>query len=198
MRPTMTIEDRFANSLGADYGRSIGAPPRPRETILRILRLPVISAFIFGVSAVASAQDAPKIAASKWRPKDGIYAVPGANFATRCRDQAEAYVELADNLIAGNEYGCKIKKMTDTAPGLLKVEAACSDAQTETTKNELILLKRIDDRTFSWRHITAGTKDPGTAFSYCPEDGQRTYRENEARSRAESEKAAPQKSQQKQ
>jgi hypothetical protein len=195
----MTIEDRFAKPLGVDYGQIIDAPPSPRETILRALRPSVLSVLILGISTVASAQDASKIAASKWRPTDGIYAVPGANFSARCRDQAEAYVRLADNLIAGNEYGCKIKKMTDTAPGQLKLEAACSDAQTETTKNELILLKRIDDRTFSWRHVTAGTKDPGIKFSYCPEDAQQTDRENEARSKAEAEQnSVPQKSQQKQ
>ena len=131
-----------------------------------------------------------KPTSEKWRPKDGIYAVPGPNFATRCGDQAEAYVELAENFIGGNEYGCQIQKITDPSPGLVRLEATCDDAQTEKPKKESILLKRIDARTFSWSHITVGKKDPSTAFSYCPDAAQRTYRENEARDKAEAGRKA--------
>jgi len=154
------------------------------------LRLAAFSALVLSFGAGAFAQDASKPSVPKWRPKDGVYSVPGPNFDTRCSDQAEAYVELADNLIGGDEYSCKISKMTDPTPGLIRLEAACSDAQTEKTKRELILLRRIDDRTFSWRLATAGAKDPGTKFSYCSDVVQQTYRENEARSKAEAEQKA--------
>ncbi|MGJ4946429.1 hypothetical protein ACQR1W_38140 [Bradyrhizobium sp. HKCCYLS1011] len=127
--------------------------------------------------AAAYAQDSSKPPPQKWRPKDGIYAVPGPDHATRCGDQAEAYVELGENFIGGNEYGCAIRKITDLAPGRMKLEAQCDDAQTEKPKNELILLKRIDDNSFSWSQITRGASTPGVTFAYCSEDAQRTYRE---------------------
>jgi len=164
-----------------------------------MLHLFLLVALTLGTSAAAYAQGVPKVSTQKWRPKDGIYVVPGPNFATRCGDQAEAYVELAENSIGGNEYGCTIHKMTDPAPGLMKLEATCDDAQTEKSKKELILLKRIDDSTFLWSHIVRGANKDGVKFAYCPEDAQQTYRETEARSKAEAEQnAAAEKSRQKQ
>ncbi|CCE11304.1 exported hypothetical protein [Bradyrhizobium sp. STM 3843] len=158
---------------------------------LHHILLPV--ALMIGTGAAAYAQDSSKLPAQKWRPKDGIYAVPGPDHATRCGDQAEAYVELGENFIGGNEYGCSIRKITDLAPGRMKLEAQCDDAQTEKPKNELILLKRIDDYTFSWSQITRGASTAGVTFAYCPEDAQRTYRENSARAKEEKAKEPTQK-----
>ena len=142
---------------------------------------------MLAVGVEASAQDASKTPASSWRPKEGVYAVPGKTFEMRCGELGDAFIDFADNLIGGSEYGCEVRKTTASAPGALKIEADCSDAQTEQTKRELILLKRVDDRSFSWRNITAGSKDRGTTFSYCPEAVQESNRQNQARSKAEAD-----------
>ena len=73
--------------------------------------------------------------------------------------------------------------MTDPSPGFIRLEAMCDDAQTENAK-------RIDARTFAWSNIKAGKTSPGTNFAYCPDAAQRTYRENEARDKAEAERKA--------
>ena len=142
---------------------------------------------MLAVGVEASAQDASKTPASSWRPKEGVYAVPGKTFEMRCGELGDAFIDFADNLIGGSEYGCEVRKTTASAPGALKIEADCFDAQTEQTKRELIMLKRVDDRSFSWRHITAGSKDRGITFSYCPEAVQELNREDKARSKAEAD-----------
>ncbi|WP_316228848.1 hypothetical protein [Bradyrhizobium sp. SZCCHNR1070] len=158
------------------------------EAYLRMHYIFLALALMTSMGAAAYAQDGSKPPPQKWRPKDGIYAVPGPDHAARCGDQAEAYVELGENFIGGSEYGCAIRKITDLAPGRMKLEALCDDAQTGKSKNELILLKRIDDNIFSWSQITRGASAAGVKFAYCPEDAQRTYRENSARAKEEQTK----------
>jgi len=152
------------------------------------LRISIILAAILAVGVEASAQDASKKSASIWRPEEGVYAVPGKTFEMRCGELGDAFIDFADNLIGGSEYGCEVRKTTASAPGALTIEADCSDAQTEQTKRELILLKRVDDRNFSWRQITAGSKDRGITFSYCPEPIQELNRQDKARSKAEADR----------
>jgi hypothetical protein len=131
----------------------------------------------------AFAQERSSAPTGKWRPKDGLYAEPGANFNDRCRDRTEVFVELANKSIGGSEYDCKIRKLTDTGPDAVRLEAACADVnrQTpspETPVREIILLKKIDEGTIFYRGTTNGKfKEAGGKFSYCPEDTQRMYSE---------------------
>jgi len=167
-------------------------------TTLQPLRLALLATFALGVCDHASAQDASR-SPPKWRPKDGVYAVPGPGFSAQCGEMNGAFVELAANSIGGDEDHCKISKMIDGAPGTLKVEATCEGVQAEKPSKEVYVLSRLDESTFLWRQITPGKKsDRGTKFSYCPEDIQLLYRENVARDKAEAErKAAEEHSQQK-
>jgi hypothetical protein len=154
---------------------------------------------LVGLSEQASGQGSAKDAQTRWRPRDGVYAVPGAGFSAQCGNMNGAFVELANNTIGGDEYRCKIGKTTDSAPDLIRFEATCEGVEVQKPTKEVILFKRLDDSTFLWRHVTPGSRDRGIKFKYCPDHIQQLYRENEARSKAEAEqKDAAEKSQQKQ
>ena len=167
---------------------------------MRWLHFGLVPALALGLGTHAFAQNSSQPSASKWRPKDGVYAVPGTGFGAQCGDMNGAFVELAANSIGGDEDHCKISKMTDSASSTVKLEATCDGVQASAPSRQVFLLKRIDDNTFLWRQITPGKKtDRGTKFSYCPEEIQLLYRENAARDKAEAEqKAARERAQQKQ
>jgi len=60
--------------------------------------------FLLGASTPTFAREGTKPAMENWRPKDGLYASPGANFHDRCLERTEVFVELADKSIGGDEY----------------------------------------------------------------------------------------------
>jgi hypothetical protein len=158
-----------------------------RETSFH--RVFAVAYFLCGATAVF-AQDKTKPDGERWRPKEGVYAVLGPKFNDSCEDQ-HAFIELADNLVGGSEYGCKVRKLADAAPDTIKLDVTCDDAQTETSLKEVILLKRLDDNTVFWRGTSHGKFTPGgMRFTYCPEEFQLMRRESNARDKAEAERKA--------
>lgn len=148
-------------------------------------------ACLSSAAASALAQGSAKPAMDKWRPKDGVYADTGVTFAERCGEFGDTIIALAEKSISGGEEGCKITKLTDTAPGAIKLDLACTDIEREKPYKEIILLKRIDDKTIFLRETQNGKfKRPGGQMSYCPEEAQRSYTESKARDRAEAERKA--------
>jgi hypothetical protein len=133
-------------------------------------RYGLLSALAFAclMSAIvpALAQDAAKSIIEKWRPKDGMYDLDnGGAFFVPCEKYPQHYVELGKREIAANEvYKCKVTRVTDAAPGVLRLNANCDDVNDGKTK-DVITLRRIDDKSFfmSW------TKDQGSRFIYCRE-----------------------------
>jgi hypothetical protein len=156
---------------------------------LKKLYLPVLAAFALSTGSPATAQDISRPAVTNWRPKEGVYAVPGPNFDNACMDRDEAFIELSDNLIGGEEYGCKINRLHDLASGTIKFDVG-DDASAGKSSKETILLTRVDDNTVFWRQTDGKVKDPGMTFSYCPEEAQRLRREAKARDKAEAERKA--------
>jgi hypothetical protein len=152
----------------------------------------LLIALVLGASFPCLAQNTSQAAAvDKWRPKEGLYAVPDPKFNDTCEEGNGAFVELADNNVGFDEYGCTVRKLTDAAPGTIKIDATCNDAQTETSLKEVVLLKRIDDNTIFWRSTSHGKFTPGgIRLTYCPEDSQRAYREARARDKADAERKA--------
>lgn len=147
-------------------------------------------ACLMGASAPALAQDSARPATEKWRPKDGLYAEPGADLNDRCMDHTEVVVELADKSISGNEWKCKIIKLADIAQGTVRLDATCTELEEKPYKT-IFLLKKIDDKTILYRTYSNGKfKAPAEPMSYCPENGQRRYTEAKARDRAEAEQKA--------
>ena len=154
----------------------------------------------------ACAQDSTKPAMEKWRPKDGTYAEAGKNFESRCGEFGDVTVELAEQSISGSEWGCKITKLTDTAPGAIRLNMTCNDYNLAQNINEhdpnpydrefkeIMLLRKINEKTLVVRKTENGrfTAPRWQAF-YCSEAAQRMYTEAKAKSKAEAELETQQK-----
>lgn len=149
------------------------------------------------------AQDAAKPEAVKWRPKDGIYASPGKEFDGECREFGGLVIKLAKKSVGGNEWSCKIDKLTGTAPDAIKLDMTCDDYNLGLSINpndpnlyerkykEIMLLKRVNETAISVRKTSNGKfKYPGWRANYCPEEAQRMYLDAEAREKAEAEQKA--------
>ena len=123
-------------------------------------------AFACLMSAMVPAltQDAAKSAIEKWRPKDGLYDMDnGGAFFVPCDKYPQHYFELSKRVIAANEiYKCKVTKITDAAPGILRLNANCDDV-TDGKAKSVITLRKIDEKSFfmSW------TSNQGSRFTYC-------------------------------
>lgn len=150
------------------------------------------------------AQDSTKPAAEKWRPKDGLYASPDKDFESQCGEYGDVIVELAEKSISGNEWSCKITKLTDTAPDAIKLDMTCYDYNLAESLNsrdpnyedrkfkETMLLKKIDEKTVFVRKTLNGEfKDSRWQAAYCPEEMQRSYSEAKAKNKAEAEYKVP-------
>jgi hypothetical protein len=173
-----------------------------RKNSHRILIQSAIAlACLIGASASAFAQGITKQATGKWRPKNGTYAVQGQDLIKRCRESGDLDVELVERSIRGNEWNCKITKLTDTAPGAIRLDMTCDDYNLaewihdpnpdERKFKETMLLRKIDDKAIFVRKTRNGRfTDPNWRASYCPEEAQRIYTEAKARDKAEAEQKA--------
>jgi hypothetical protein len=144
------------------------------------------------------ALDSAKPAAEKWRPKDGLYASPDKDFENQCGEYGDVIVELAEKSISGREWSCEITKLTDTAPGAIKLDMTCNDYNLAENINErdpnpygrkfkeIMLLKKIDEKTIFVRKTLNGKfKDPRWHAAYCSEEMQRSYSEAKAKDKAD-------------
>ena len=150
----------------------------------------------------AFAQEGTKASSEKWRPKDGTYADPKSPYTT-CGDFGELIVELAEHSISGNEWSCKVTKLTDTAPGAIRLDMRCDDYNLALSINgrnpnaydrkfkEIMLLRKIDGESVFVRKTQNG-KFKGSEWrtSDCPEEVQRMYTEAMASDKAEAEQKA--------
>jgi hypothetical protein len=134
-------------------------------------------------ATIALAQEGARPTAEKWRPKDGTYlSVRTDPKYDRCLDFGDLAVELAKKSIGGNEWGCKIVKLTDTAPSTVRLDVACTTLENEKPYNEIIVLKKIDDKKILYRAATNGKfKSSGEQMSYCPDEAQRMFTDSKKR-----------------
>lgn len=177
---------------------SLSFEPTVCSTIARAVTVAFIC--LLGVAAPVMAQESAKPSPDKWRPKNGIYAERGADFATRCGEFGDLRIGLGKGSISGSEWGCQIKKVTDTAPGSIRLDLTCSDYNLalninprapntyERTFKEILLLKRANETTISVRKTLNGKFSGSWQASYCPEDAQRSYAEEQARNQTEAER----------
>lgn len=160
-------------------------------------------AWLLSAGTLTVAQESAKATTEKWRPKDGLYAEPGADLNERCMDHTEILVELGEKSISGNEWSCEIKKLTDTAPGAIKLDMTCNDYNLalfindhdpnayERQFKETMLLRKIDGKSVFMRKTVNGKfKDPDWRASYCPEEAQRMNAEATARDKAKAKQMA--------
>jgi hypothetical protein len=92
-----------------------------------LIRSAIALACFMGVSAPAVAQDGAKQAMEKWRPENGTYAIQSEDLIKRCRESGDLDIELGERSIRGNEWNCKITKLADTAPGVIRLDMTCDD-----------------------------------------------------------------------
>jgi hypothetical protein len=152
---------------------------------------------LLGTATLALAQDGAKHP-EKWRPKDGTYAGPGKDFDRQCGEFGDVIVELTEKKVSGNEWSCDVTKLSDTAPGVIRLEMSCDDYNLGLAINdpnpydrkfkEIMLLKKLDEMTIFVRKTSNGKfAYPRWRASYCPEEAQRMYIEAKARNKAEAE-----------
>lgn len=162
------------------------------ETVLNykvaIKAVSVLIPVLFAGSSAAQNAVAPAV--EKWRPKDGIYAAPGKDFAASCDEANNIAIELTDKSVSGNEWSCRVTNILDPDPSSIKVEMTCSDYNLAefinrpegTQFKEILLLKRIDPGTISVHKSSNGKfKYPAWRAAYCPEATQRSYVEAKLR-----------------
>lgn len=148
--------------------------------------------YLLGVVLPAAPQEDTKSSPKKWRPKDGLYAEPGEDFDRRCKEEyGDIVVELAEKLVGGNEWGCKVTKLTDTAPGTIELNVTCYDPNVGEDKEsaESMTLTRIDETSISVRTMDGGSFKTWRA-NYCPDKAQRSYIQQKARERVEAKRKA--------
>jgi hypothetical protein len=159
-----------------------------------------IFAFAYVLSTITPtlAQDNAKPTTGKWRPMEGTYASPGKGFVEACGEFGDLIVQLRDKEISGHEWGCKVRKLTDTGPDAIRINMTCGDLNlAENLKppegkkfSEVILLKKIDDKSMLVRKTLDGKfKDPEWKAVYCPKESQQMYRDATAKSKAEAEQS---------
>jgi hypothetical protein len=151
-----------------------------------------VSILAFFVLSIAEtpifAQDAARLAAGKWRPKDGTYAGLDANFTMRCGEFGDLIVELAEKSVGGSESSCSVVKLADIAPGTLRLELSCTNSDHPKPRKLSTLLRKIDQKTIVYGENNG--RDPGIRYAYCPEETQQLYRDSKARRKAEAEQKA--------
>ena len=163
----------------------------PRIAFQRIF---VFAGLIASATPALAQQPTASPATEKWRPNDGLYAMPGRDFDASCGEYGDVIVALSESHIGGSEWGCKVTRLTDTAPGAVRLDMTCSDYNlAESLKlpedkdfKEVMYLRKIDDKSMLVRKsINGKLKDPAWRAAYCPETMQRSHREQIAKEREE-------------
>jgi hypothetical protein len=137
-----------------NWERSLGLDQRGCQVFLRAAFAVIL---LFSAATPILAQDSARTTTEKWRPKDGVYASPGKDFVASCGESAYLGIELAKKRVGGNEWSCDITKITDTAPGAVKLDMSCNDYNLgldikdpnpyERKFKEIMLLSKIDAKT---------------------------------------------------
>jgi hypothetical protein len=159
-------------------------------------------ACLLGAATPVLAQQRANPAAEKWRPTDGLYAAPGAGFSASCdQDSDHVLVDLNENEINGHEWGCTVTKLTDAAPGVIRLNMTCDDYNLAESlgdrdpnyrKFKETMLLRKDGDTSMFVRKTSNGKFRGAAWraAYCPVEAQRAYRDQIAKEHEEAAQKA--------
>jgi len=179
------------------WSRALSCDKKNRGVVLQTASL---LAGLLCVTAPALAEAIAKPAADKWRPKNGIYASAGSDVDVRCREFGDFSVDLGKKSIVGDEWTCKITKLTDTAQDAIRLNMTCSDynlvdfigdPNPERKFKEVMLFKKVNETMILFRKTLNGKfKDPDWKASYCPDETQRLYTEAKARDNSEAKRKA--------
>ena len=168
-----------------------------------IIGLALVISALLGAPTSALAQPSAASTLEKWRPTDGYYESPGKDFGSDCRKEYGVFtIELAEKSVSGFEWNCSVNRVTDTAPGAIKLNMTCYDINMPTSARdpdagerpfkEIMLLKRINHKSMSVRKTIAGQfKGPSWQADYCQEDVQRMRIEKKKRAKEEARYKIP-------
>ena len=124
-----------------------------------------------GTPTAILAQQGTKVASEKWRPKDGLYVEADVNLTGPCQDQSRFLLELTKrSFIVDEAYGCRVTRITDTAPNALRLEMACRASEITGQKAgvEIMTIRKIDDKSFFMRVRRKGEiARPAWRVNYC-------------------------------
>ena len=147
--------------------------------------------YLIGAPAPALAEDSTKSTSEKWRPKDGIYANTGKDFAERCNNLGDFSVELGEKHVTGDEWSCEVKRLTDTGPNAVRLDLSCSDENLEASIpkpsadsgemqfKETMTFRKIDEKSLFIRKSQSGKINfPESRVAYCPPRAQQAYTES--------------------
>lgn len=173
------------------------SPPKParRNGFVKLnwmkrltLMLTLVALLLQWAGLSLHAREGRESPSGKWRPKEGSYAEPGPEFDARCGEYGDARIDWSTNFISGGEGGCNITKISDVAPGNIRLDVGCYSAQRgERSYKETILLKKIDEKTIFFRETQDGKfRRSGGPMAYCPDELQMSER---TKQQAEEEKA---------
>ncbi len=85
------------------------------------------AACLLTATAPTTAQPSTNSPAEKWRPKEGLYAEPGADFKANCMEFGDLIVTLNEMHISGPEWGCDVTKLAESGPDAIKLNITCND-----------------------------------------------------------------------
>jgi hypothetical protein len=143
-----------------------------RQTRFQVATNAAVAVTLLSAAASAFAQERMKPSTEKWRPTDGPYASRGKYFDSDCRKEYGVFtIELAEKSVSGFEWGCKINKLTDTAPGAIKLNMTCYDLNIPDSEGgpnsqerpfkEVMLLERTSGNSMSVRKTINGKVQSG-------------------------------------
>ena len=132
---------------------------------------------------------------NQWRPKEGIYANVGPDFADRCTKSGDIILSLTEGSIVSDKIECKAVGLMNTGQAEFSMVITCPQpaakqaskkndkninprglANPESSSADAIRMKRIDDNTFHLQKtVDKKFKDEGGPVAYCPEEAQRAY-----------------------
>src|SRR3954451_2822758 len=76
-----------------------------------VAAIPVLILILLTTPSTAQSPSTPP--EGSWRPKDGIYAAPGKDFAASCDAANNIAIELGGKSVSGNEWSCRVTKIFD-------------------------------------------------------------------------------------
>jgi len=139
--------------------------------------------------AEREAREQEKAALNPWRPQDGVYATPGANFEDRCLKADDTTIGLAARSVSSGTDKCNITFIRDE-PNAIRLFVACDRRQPNapgstgtvaSRSSETIMLRKADDKTILMQRSTKGEfVDPSRQLAYCGPDVQKSRVEQKA------------------
>lgn len=132
--------------------------------------------------AEREAREQEKATLNPWRPQDGVYATPGADFEDRCLKADDATIGLAERSVSSGSEKCNVTFIRDE-PNAVRLFVTCdrqqpnvpgSTGKTASRSSETVILRKAGDKTILMQRSTKGEFiDPGRQLAYCGPDFQK-------------------------